>query len=321
MSKIAVITVRGDVHVPLVERHSAQPFVILDPLKLLADPSCLSIEMSNGEPTRIVYDDIDLSDITAIWFRKPAFPQPKDIPFNEEYREYAANALERLFYLLYGALKNVRWMSDYYAIQRANDKGWQLQVAKELGFRIPDTLFTSDPSDAAKFINQHDDVIMKPLSAVRIMGDTQPRTMFAVKVHKSRMPRLDTLRLSPLIFQAAIDVAFELRCTVVGDTVFAAKIVHPENTEPKDSIRDWRMGHFDDNLDISAYEDFPKDIQAKCVAHVKALGLSYGAIDMIVDKNNEYWFIENNPNGQWGFVERITGQPIGKAIADFLQVA
>lgn len=29
--------------------------------------------------------------------------------------------------------------------------------------------------------------------------------------------------------------------------------------------------------------------------------------------------LEINPNGQWAFIEEATGQPIGKAIAGFLE--
>lgn len=53
----------------------------------------------------------------------------------------------------------------------------------------------------------------------------------------------------------------------------------------------------------------------QCVALVKDLGLEFGAIDFILDKKGVYWFLEINPNGQWGFVEERTNQPIGAAIA------
>jgi hypothetical protein len=47
--------------------------------------------------------------------------------------------------------------------------------------------------------------------------------------------------------------------------------------------------------------------------------LEFGAIDLVLDKKGEIWFLENNANGQWAFVEEATGQPIGKAMADLLQ--
>lgn len=71
-------------------------------------------------------------------------------------------------------------------------------------------------------------------------------------------------------------------------------------------------------MTITEAHDFPADLAEKCVRLLKELGLGFGAIDMLVDSAGEYWFLENDPNGQWAYVEQATGQPIGKAIADLL---
>jgi len=49
-----------------------------------------------------------------------------------------------------------------------------------------------------------------------------------------------------------------------------------------------------------------------------SLGLTFSAIDFVVDSKGVYWFLENNPNGQWAFVEQETGQQMGKALAELL---
>jgi glutathione synthase/RimK-type ligase-like ATP-grasp enzyme len=51
----------------------------------------------------------------------------------------------------------------------------------------------------------------------------------------------------------------------------------------------------------------------------RALGLKFSAIDLVVDVHGDVWFLELNPNGQWGFVELATGQPIGAAMAALLE--
>ena len=99
--------------------------------------------------------------------------------------------------------------------------------------------------------------------------------------------------------------------------IIAAKI-HNTALTVRSSIRDWRAGNFKKSTRIEALDDFPKELTQLCVAHVKALGLNFGALDFVVDKHGEFWFLENNPNGQWAFIEVATGQPIGKAIADLL---
>ena len=51
---------------------------------------------------------------------------------------------------------------------------------------------------------------------------------------------------------------------------------------------------------------------------MKALKINFGAIDMILTPEGEYVFLEVNPNGQWGWIEKLTGMPISQAIADVL---
>ena len=45
------------------------------------------------------------------------------------------------------------------------------------------------------------------------------------------------------------------------------------------------------------------------------LGLVFGAIDMICTPAGEHVFLEVNPGGEWGMLERDLGLPIADAIA------
>ena len=60
--------------------------------------------------------------------------------------------------------------------------------------------------------------------------------------------------------------------------------------------------------------ELPKKIIVKCIELVKELGLGFGAIDLVVTPENEYYFLEVNPNGQWAWVEFDTGLPISEAL-------
>jgi len=82
-------------------------------------------------------------------------------------------------------------------------------------------------------------------------------------------------------------------------------------------VRDWRAGDHYGGTIIQAFE-LPASIARACVLHVKEMGLKYGGIDLLLDREDNFWFLENNPNGQWAFIEEATGQPIGKAIAKLL---
>jgi glutathione synthase/RimK-type ligase-like ATP-grasp enzyme len=48
------------------------------------------------------------------------------------------------------------------------------------------------------------------------------------------------------------------------------------------------------------------------------LGLAYGAIDVIRTPDGNHVFLEVNPIGEWGMLQRDLGLPIADAIADAL---
>jgi glutathione synthase/RimK-type ligase-like ATP-grasp enzyme len=64
--------------------------------------------------------------------------------------------------------------------------------------------------------------------------------------------------------------------------------------------------------------ELPPALHDALLALQRRLGLYYGAIDMRLTPDGEYVFLEVNPAGQWLFVERLTGMPIGQAVADLL---
>jgi glutathione synthase/RimK-type ligase-like ATP-grasp enzyme len=48
------------------------------------------------------------------------------------------------------------------------------------------------------------------------------------------------------------------------------------------------------------------------------LGLVFGTIDLKVADNGDHVFLEINPQGQFLYIEILTGLPISNALADFL---
>ena len=48
------------------------------------------------------------------------------------------------------------------------------------------------------------------------------------------------------------------------------------------------------------------------------LGLTFGGIDLALC-GDEFYFIEVNPTGEWGWLVKTAGHEIHKAIADYLE--
>ena len=62
----------------------------------------------------------------------------------------------------------------------------------------------------------------------------------------------------------------------------------------------------------------PKEIERFCNSYLDTLGINFGCFDFIKDVNNNFYFLECNPNGQWLWLEMEIGLKISKAIANFL---
>lgn len=100
--------------------------------------------------------------------------------------------------------------------------------------------------------------------------------------------------------QNYVEKAFELRITVVGGDIFAAKIDSQVLDEDKGKV-DWRQG-YDYGLKHSVYE-LPDDIAEKCRAYLRSFNLRFGCFDFIVTPTGDHIFLECNPNGQWLWIE------------------
>jgi glutathione synthase/RimK-type ligase-like ATP-grasp enzyme len=317
--RVLVITDRADAHVRFVEKHLHEPFIVLDTHDLLKG-TALTYGLKDGQVT-VEYDGQTLDDVAGVWFRKPSVINTDEIPVSSDYKEYSQTAMQRHAGLLVSAFQDATWVSDFYAILRASDKTLQMAEAERLGFNVPDTIITSDPVAVGTFIKKHPVCITKPLTNTHPKVGADQKLFFSTIVDKNFVPDLSGLYLAPAIFQQAIEPAYDIRAVVVGDQVFAGKVWTDEEGKSEDNIRvrDVRLGHYGGKVHIEKLPDFPKEVTDKCVAHAKALGLSFSAIDLVVDKKGKHWFLENNPNGQWAYVEKDTGLPIGKAIADLLQ--
>jgi glutathione synthase/RimK-type ligase-like ATP-grasp enzyme len=134
---------------------------------------------------------------------------------------------------------------------------------------------------------------------------------------KQVLSHVGKIQNCPIILQEYVPKKYELRITVVGKKVFPCAIYSQEN--PK-SIHDMRMGLTELGLLRHQEVELPSDVVIAIHKLMFKLNLSFGCIDMIVTPDNEYYFLEVNPNGQWLWIEKETGMKIGEAITEQLCV-
>lgn len=313
--KILILTLTGDVHVPFVTRHLSSKVVVVDPTRILEKYE-LSF-LHDGQDTVPIYGGNPIKGIKSVWYRKPYIPEREDLNVPVTHKDYAYTAVRKHIVDLYGMFQDAFWLSDYFVMLKAEIKPRQLELAARLGFNVPKTLSTSSSTAATAFLKEVGDAVTKSMATTLPIVNNKVQYFYTTKIAAGDSVDLSGLHVGPAIFQKTIDVEKGLRITIVDNKVFAAA-VRDKNHKDHPAIIDWRRAYVGGELRFEAF-DLPKSLQRQCLALTKALNLRFGAIDLLLDKNGTYWFLEINPNGQWAFIEEDTGHPIGKAVADLLE--
>lgn len=263
-----------------------------------------------GDGPRAVYrrdgrEALELTRARAVWWRRPQSPDLARVT-DGEVHTFTQNEWHEALNGVWQVL-DVPWMNPPALDEVASRKANQLRVAAQLGLAIPETVITSDPDVARAFVGAQGRArtIFKTFSCThaiwretRLVGDEE-------------LALLDQVRLAPVIFQRYVPGDADIRVTVVGPRLFAAAI-HARDT---DYPVDFRM-----SLGQARTEpcELPPAVAGRLRALMARLGLVYGAIDLRRTPEGEHVFLEVNTAGEFLFVEDRTGQPISRAVADWL---
>jgi hypothetical protein len=257
---------------------------------------------------------VDLSRVTAAWYRRPDPPvlhdQVAESPIGPSVEEECRNFL----YDLWNTLPCPWVPARPSVIQATQLKAVQLRIAGGLGFELPPTLITTSPSAFLAFYRQHNGNIVSKLVGTGFFHMlTTTFNRYTEVVSKRDVAYAQSVRYCPVIFQAYVPKRVELRITVVGRRVFAAEIHSQVSNHAR---HDWRRYDMAETPHMA--HDLPPGVEQRCIQLVEQLGLCYGAIDMVVTPDGRYVFLEINPNGQYLWIEEETGLPISDAICDLL---
>jgi glutathione synthase/RimK-type ligase-like ATP-grasp enzyme len=202
------------------------------------------------------------------------------------------------------------WVSHPFKLRRGEVKALQLAEASRAGLKIPHTLISNDPAGATTFVDAlgATECAIKPLIAVGVTDEHGYRLPLTTTLPPGHS--LESVALAPTMLQPYVEKAFELRCVVIGDRIFSAKM---DSQADEKSRVDWRGG--DPVHEIFA---LPASVEASIHRLMDSFGLNFASLDMIVTPEGEYVFLELNPNGQWLWLEFELGLPLVASMADLL---
>lgn len=306
--RILFVTKSGDVHTDLVAEklleRGERPFRInLD--EFPRDYS-ITYEFFQGCWERsITYlpsmDTVNADEIGAVWLRKSSDFAFLSDDLEENEKNFAVNETE---HFLHGFLLSLDcyWMSHPVALRSAQWKGEQLFRANKMGFLIPASIISNQPHAVRSFKSKvNDHIIYKTMSSPHLSTDENnvATSVSTTLITEKHLAHLDTVAEVPCCFQALVAKSFEVRVYVIGEALFAAKIHSQDDQRTRIDYRDF-------SADIR-YEatQLPINVERFCREFILSYNLNYGAIDLIVTPDGDYVFLENNPGGQFLFVEQL----------------
>ncbi|MDB5801745.1 MAG: RimK-like protein [Rhodocyclales bacterium] len=274
----------------------------LSDVALTVDPKAATMICRTGGNTWEVG-----SALKSVWWRQATFLRNTPshaLSTSEQLERSQWSAFMRGMMLFDEAV----WMNDPAATYKAESKPYQLRRAAKLGFSVPKTIVTNDPhADIPKLVGLR--IALKSVDTVLLHDSSHQHFGYTTLIDWSECAD-EHFHLAPATCQAPIEPKLDLRVTVLGDRIWCDEI----RLDQGEIEGDWRL-HSKDHLHFNPY-DLPREVAKRCVQLTRDLGLRYGAIDLAFSKET-YWFIEINPTGEWGWLDR-EGRGISEAIANEL---
>ncbi|BAY45251.1 RimK domain-containing protein ATP-grasp [Scytonema sp. HK-05] len=256
---------------------------------------------------------ISTEQVQAVWTRRNWEPKLSQ-ELAPKFREACVRESKATLDGFWDSLKGAKWVDDLERIDYASNKLRQLRIASEVGFVIPQTLVTNKAQAAREFFHQvNGKMVSKLLTALSHSMEYTSFYLYTNTVKEEDLQDAESLRYCPMVFQEQIPKQQELRVVYVNGNVFVGALNADVYAAAK---ADWRKP----GVEVGAWQhhQLPDEIVRRLQAFMGKFGLSFGSLDFILTPSGEYVFLENNPVGEWGMLEKDLDLPISYAIADAL---
>jgi len=201
-------------------------------------------------------------------------------------------------------------------------KPFQQWIASRLGFKTPRSLITTSKAELERFYSSCKSVIIKGQNGSTALPQgefTPPQAIMTMRLLPDELTMIDddSLRACPQLFQEEIEKDHELRIFATRTAVAAFRV---DSQRFEATAVDWRFGNtFLPFVSI----DIDDELTGKILHFLREFELTYGSFDFIVDRAGDLWFLECNPDGQWGFLETdekpVVSQMLAREFYDRLQ--
>ncbi|KYC42740.1 MvdC family ATP-grasp ribosomal peptide maturase [Scytonema hofmannii PCC 7110] len=258
-------------------------------------------------------DSISTEQVQAVWMRRIWEPELSH-ELAPKFQAACVRESQATLDGFWDSLREAHWVDNLERINFAHNKLRQLRVASEVGFVTPRTLITNKAEAVREFF-QHVNgrMVSKLLTALSRSMEPTSFFLYTSVVKEEDLHDAESLRYCPMVFQEQIPKQWELRVVYVNGNVFVGAL--DASVCPASQV-DWRIP----GAEIVSWQhhQIPDEVVRRLKTFMARFGLLFGAFDFILTPSGEYVFLEINPIGEWGMLERDLDLPISHAIADTL---
>ena len=242
----------------------------------------------------------NLDEVDVVWHRRPF--ENAFISDNIEDKIAFSEKEESLWnYLLQVPIE--KWLNFPTLNWIADKKIEQLIMANDCGLSTPDWVLTNNQEAAMDFLRKYDwNCILKPINCGYFVSNNEVYHIYTNETSKENID-LSLISKCPTYFQSKINKSIDVRTLYLnGKTIFIGI------SGGKLDVRRNEMK----GVKYSIVEP-PQNIIDAYHKMMLLNGLKFCTSDFVVSVDNHWFFLENNPNGQWVWMDEF----LGGAIVDF----
>jgi glutathione synthase/RimK-type ligase-like ATP-grasp enzyme len=167
-------------------------------------------------------------------------------------------------------------------------------------------MITNDKRSLLEFIeSMGGEVIIKPVDTSITCNPLRPTEHLfvmarTVSLEEARRYTEDQLKEVPVLVQQYIRKSREYRIIAFRDEAVFVRI---DSQRHAASSVDWRRRQND--LSMFSVDEPDRGLQQRLASYLRQMGLQTGVFDFAIQSDDEAYFLECNPGGQWGWLDGV----------------
>jgi len=308
--------------------HYEKQFIRLDGENYRDGDYQLSFSLDNNSNNTFLIDGNDLKTIKSVWFRrwipyKESFndiikelEEDGDSELTSNFKNHLINEMRKSYRFVFNELsspsREVNWLPKYSS--SIINKMDILKKAVECGLKVPVSLVCNRKKELQEFKSKYHKIITKPLSEVFNfnLGNYNYFCLTEI-ITENTIKGLNDV-FFPSLFQQYIEKEIELRVFYLNGRFYPMAIFSQLDSTTTVDFRNYNRENPNRNVPFK----LPIIVEERLSRLMFILDLNTGSIDLILTKDNEYYFLEVNPVGQFGMTSHPCNYYLEKEIAKTL---